>query len=75
MQDIGVRRQAAANCSFFDFTCSAVILNLTASYEEAWRDDIDEGLRAWPEVSHKVAIALFFNSQDKTDVETASALL
>ena len=44
VQDIAVRRQAAANCSFFDFTCSAVILNLTASYEEAWRRRYRRGL-------------------------------
>jgi hypothetical protein len=28
-----------------------------ATYKEYWRNDIDDGLREWPKVSHKVAIA------------------
>ena len=74
-QDIINKRKAAAACAWFNPTCSAVILNLTASYLEAWRDDIDEGLRLWPEVSHKVAVALFYNSERKADIETANAIL
>ena len=31
------------------------------TYKEHWRDDIMEGLRAWPGVNHSVACALFFN--------------
>lgn len=34
---------------------------LQVAYKEAWRDDIDSGLRALPAVSHELAKALFFN--------------
>ena len=47
---------------------------LTA-YKEFWRDDIDEGLRAWPATSHSVAMSLFFNPQRSTDIATADAIL
>jgi hypothetical protein len=39
-------------------------------YIRAWRDDIDQGLRAWPQVSHNIALALFFNP---TGMDTAGA--
>ena len=44
-------------------------------YKKAWRDDIDRGLQEWANVSHKVAVALFFNSTRKADVESAKNIL
>ena len=45
------------------------------AYRKAWIKDVDEGLRAWPGVSHRVAVALFFNSERKTDTEKADEIL
>jgi hypothetical protein len=45
------------------------------TYEEYWRGDIDSGLRAWPSVSHDVALALFFNPEKKADVDRVKAIL
>jgi hypothetical protein len=44
-------------------------------YKRAWRNDIDDGLKAWPKVSHEVAKALFFNPQRKTDASRAKEIL
>lgn len=39
-----------------------------AEYKKAWIDDIDEGLRAWPAVSHQLSLALNFDPNfDGTD--------
>ena len=73
-------------CAPFDFSCSATALGIElgaymtlngplTTYKEFWRDDIDEGLRAWPATSHSVAMSLFFNPQRSTDVATADAIL
>ncbi|MGB3614460.1 MAG: hypothetical protein WBA10_11770, partial [Elainellaceae cyanobacterium] len=78
-------RRAAA-CRTFDFSCSRVAImaertayvaanGLQTTYKEAWRDDIDSGLRAWPRVSHEVAKALFFNPSRSADTEQAEAVL
>lgn len=45
------------------------------TYKEHWVDDIDSGLKAWPALSHEVALALFFNSSGKTDFDRAKQLL
>lgn len=45
------------------------------TYKEHWRDDIMEGLRAWPATSHAVACALFFNPGGSAQVEEAQAIL
>jgi hypothetical protein len=74
------------SCSLRDFSCSRVaILAESATYIathgpiitywEAWRDDIDRGLQAWPRVSHEVAKALFFNSTRTTNIDQAEAIL
>ena len=53
-----------------------VALNkLQIEYKRAWRDDIDDGLKVWPNVSHEVAKALFFNPQRKMDASRAKELL
>ena len=74
------------NCSLTDFSCSKVLIEaektayvtangLIVTYKEAWRDDIDEGLRTWPHVSHEVAKALFFNPLRKANVQRAEDIL
>ena len=75
VQDISRLRQEANDCEFFNPTCSAIILDLKADYDEAWRDDIDSGLRAWPAVSHEVAKALFFNTSRHANTERAEEIL
>ena len=78
-------RRAAA-CRTFDFSCSrAAILagkaayilrnGIIVTYKEAWRDDIDSGLKAWPAVSDGVAKALFFNPNRSADTAKAEAIL
>ena len=78
-------RRAEA-CTPLDFSCSRVALLAElgvyvainagpVTYKEYWRNDIDEGLRLWPQVSHEVARALFFNPERKTDIERADAIL
>lgn len=44
------------------------------TYFEFWRDDIDEGLKAWPALSHDVAKALVFN-KDGADVGKAQEVV
>lgn len=74
------------SCAWFDFSCSKVALGTelaayvvangpATTYEEYWRDDIDNGLRAWPSVSHAVAKALFFNAGRKADTQAAEDIL
>ncbi|WP_181256590.1 hypothetical protein [Merismopedia glauca] len=48
---------------------------LQITYKEHWRDDIDSGLRAWPQVSDQVAKAMFFNPNRKANVELAQTIL
>jgi hypothetical protein len=48
---------------------------LIVTYKEYWRADIDRGLKAWPQVSHEVAKALFFNPQRTTKVDDAERIL
>ena len=48
---------------------------LIVTYKEYWRADIDSGLKAWPQVSHEVAKALFFNPERKTKVDDAERIL
>jgi hypothetical protein len=68
-------RKAASNCQWWNPTCSRVILNLRADYNQAWLEDIDLGLRAWVDVSHQVAQALFFNSSRKANTQQADTIL
>lgn len=74
------------NCAWTDWSCSNVALaaelaayvamnGLQTTYKEYWRNDIDEGLRLWPQVSHEVALALFFNPERKADTEKADRIL
>jgi hypothetical protein len=48
---------------------------LIVTYKEYWRADIDRGLKAWPQVSHEVAKALFFNPDRKAKVDDAERIL
>ncbi|WP_309728910.1 zinc dependent phospholipase C family protein [Chamaesiphon sp. OTE_75_metabat_556] len=48
---------------------------LIVTYKEAWRNDIDRGLKAWPAVSHEVGKALFFNPSRSADTQRAEAVL
>ncbi|MFC5567161.1 zinc dependent phospholipase C family protein [Rubellimicrobium aerolatum] len=73
-------------CDVLDFSCSKVALGielagyvaangLQTTYKEYWRDDIDDGLRAWPATSHAVALALFFNVARSADTAAADNIL
>ncbi|MBX3014394.1 MAG: hypothetical protein KF832_22925 [Caldilineaceae bacterium] len=44
------------------------------TYQEYWVDDIDDGLRAWPRVSHEVAKALVYNTGG-SDLKRAQAVI
>lgn len=57
---------ANANCEIWEVVCLA-----KNEYRKAWRDDIDEGLKAWPQTSHQLILALAFNAERKT--KTAEA--
>ena len=46
---------------------------LQTTYKEHWVEDIDNGLKAWPQLSHDIALALFFNPADKADLDAAKA--
>lgn len=43
-------------------------------YKEHWRDDIDNGLKAWPKLSHEIAKAMFFNPSGHADLDKAKEL-
>lgn len=73
-------------CKPWDLSCSRVAIRVAKAayvaanaipitYKEAWREDIDAGLRAWPGVSHEVAKALFFNSSRSADTQRAEDVL
>lgn len=68
-------RETARGCAIYDPTCSATLANLAADYLENWRNDIDRCLREWPRVSHKVALALFFNPARVADTDGAQRIL
>ena len=42
--------------------------------KKRWVEDIDKGLRAWPQFSHDLAKALVYNADGGTDVARAKAL-
>lgn len=73
----------AENCPIWKLTCFPrakkkafqAANGIQHAYRKAWIKDVDDGLRAWPGVSHQVAIALFFNPQRTTDTEKADAIL
>lgn len=44
------------------------------TYKEHWRDDIDDGLRAFPHLSHEIAKAMFFNSTGHADLARVKTL-
>ncbi len=74
-EDIPRLFREADRCRLWDPRCSALLLRAEARYKEAWRDDIDTGLRAWVGVSDRVAKALFFNPEKRAKVEEAEAIL
>jgi hypothetical protein len=51
--------QQANACRWYDITCSAIAASAAKAYVDAWIDDIDSGLRAWPKMSQNVAFNLF----------------
>jgi len=80
-----LQRRADA-CGAFDWSCSRIALNAELAgymianagpitYKEYWRDDIDEGLKLWPSVSHQVAVALFFNADRTANTDKADEIL
>ncbi|MFB9995475.1 hypothetical protein ACFFLM_26440 [Deinococcus oregonensis] len=62
------------DCDVWDFSCSATALaaelawymatnSVQITYKEHWRADIDDGLRAWPALSHQLNRDLIFTSR------------
>ncbi len=52
---------------FNDAVLGALVRHAIVPYLNAWIADIDEGLEAWPQVSHRIGQALMFkNPADKT---------
>ncbi|MAN65211.1 WSC domain-containing protein [uncultured Hyphomonas sp.] len=72
-------QKKADSCSYFDPSCyDTAKLNAymvangpRTTYMEYWRDDIDNGLKKLPRVSHDIALALFFNKERKADIKEA----
>jgi hypothetical protein len=73
-------------CRVLDPRCSKVAIKAQkvaymakngpiVTYKEAWRNDIDRGLKAWPAVSHEVGKALFFNPSRSADTQKAESIL
>lgn len=48
---------------------------LRIAYYKAWRDDVEDGLKEWPKVSHQVTQALMFNDERKTDIDRTKEIL
>lgn len=46
-------------------TAEKVLYALPNEYRVAWVNDIDAGLKAWPEVSRRLSVAIFFNRDGK----------
>jgi hypothetical protein len=57
---------ASSNCQIWELKCIA-----TREYKIAWRNDIDEGLRAWPQTSHQLMLHLAFNSERRVQAAEA----
>jgi hypothetical protein len=70
---IALRAQAAAILA--EKGAYVTANGLIVTYKEYWRADIDDGLKAWPQTSDKVAKALFFNPERKTKVDEAERIL
>lgn len=47
---------------------------LWIKYEDAWIKDIDDGLKAWPALSHQIALAIEFNPDGACDINQANQL-
>jgi len=54
------------DCEFWEIKCIA-----KDEYKKAWRDDIDEGLRYWPQTSHQIMVKLIFNQGRKAKMSEA----
>jgi len=48
---------------------------LEIDYKKEWYKDVELGLKAWPTLSHEIALALFFNAQGKADLDKVHALI
>ena len=68
-------QQRIRDCRVFDFSCSKTVLTaqLTwhmsyygpiTTYKEHWREDIDDGLKLWPQLSEEISESLNFPSND-----------
>lgn len=57
---------AESDCDWWDLICKA-----EREYKRAWRNDIDDGLRAWPQTSHRILLRLGFNSEREAQVSEA----
>ena len=54
------------DCEFWELDCL-----IEEEYKKAWRDDIDEGLRFWPQTSHQMMIKLVFNEDREAKISEA----
>ncbi|MFK8183069.1 MAG: hypothetical protein AB8B99_06815 [Phormidesmis sp.] len=66
-------RADRGNCRGFLGIPDPICLGVKA-YEQAWIEDIDTGLKAWPAVSHDVAKAIVFDT-DGSSFSDAEAIL
>jgi hypothetical protein len=48
---------------------------LRIKYSEHWVEDIVDGLKAWPALSHEIALALFYNARRDADLDRVKALI
>lgn len=48
--------------------------NPVAYYKLRWVKDIDDGLRAWPQLSHEVAKSLFFSAGNQANLDRVQTL-
>lgn len=55
-----------SDCDWWDAICKA-----EREYKRAWRNDIDDGLRVWPQTSHQIIVKLVFNEDRQAKVGEA----
>lgn len=55
-----------SDCDWWNAICKA-----EREYKRAWRNDIDDGLRVWPQTSHRIIGKLVFNEEREAKVGEA----
>ena len=73
--DIDKYNRDLANANAIQKIAIRASRGLQTEYKEHWVKDIDDGLKAWPALSHEIAIALFFNTAEKADTDKVKALI